>query len=299
MWERVGARVWEEGPSAPGAIVAIQSHVAYGHVGNSAAVLPLQRLGFDVLAIPTVVLAHHPGYGVWRGFKVERERIEAILDGLCERGLLQRCRALLSGYLGDPAIGNLVLRAIHDLRARDGTALALCDPVIGDDDTGVFVSPGTPEVFSDLLVPAADIVTPNRFELAHLTGRPVVDLEGAIGAADALRARGPRIVLATGLAGMPEAGVMGTLAVAPEGAFLARAPLRERVPHGTGDVLSALFLGHLLRTGNVVPALAAAAQAIDALILRTVTTGAEELAIVASQDDYDPVPDTSMIERLR
>ncbi len=174
------------------AVLSIQSAVAYGHVGNSAAVLPLQRLGFDVFPVPTVLLAHHPGQGRgWRGHKVEPERIEEILDGLAARGAFARCAAVLSGYLGDAAVGGLVLEALAAVRAARPDALYLCDPVIGDDASGVFVSAGIPEVMRERLLPAADILTPNRFELARLSGRPVENLTDAQAAAAALRARGP------------------------------------------------------------------------------------------------------------
>ena len=155
-------------PTGDQAVLSIQSQVAYGHVGNSAATLPLQRLGFEVIAINTVQLAHHPGHGSWCGHKVEPERIAQILEGVVRRGALGRCGAMISGYLGDAAVGAIVLDAVAALRAARPDALYLCDPVIGDDGPGVFVSAGIPELMRDVLVPAADIVTPNRFELAFL-----------------------------------------------------------------------------------------------------------------------------------
>ena len=186
-------------PAAEPAVLSIQSEVAYGHVGNSAATLPLQRLGFDVLPINTVQLAHHPGHGTWCGHKVEPERIAAILKGVEQRGALPRCDALLSGYLGDAAVADIVLDGLAALRAVRPDALFQCDPVIGDDAAGVFVSAGIPEAMRERLVPAADIVTPNRFELELLTGQPVATLSDARRAAAALRALGPKLVVATSL----------------------------------------------------------------------------------------------------
>ena len=151
------------------AILSIQSQVAYGHVGNSAAVLPLQRLGFDVFPLNTVQLAHHPGYGAWRGHKLRPEQLDEILRGLEEHGVLGRCAAVLSGYLGDPGVADVVARAVAAVRRARPEALYLCDPVIGDDGPGVFVSAGVPEAIRERLVPLADIVVPNRFELAQLT----------------------------------------------------------------------------------------------------------------------------------
>jgi len=184
---------------ARGAILSIQSQVAYGHVGNSAAVLPLQRLGFDVFPLNTVQLAHHPGYGAWRGHKLRPEQLDEILGGLEARGVLARWAAVLSGYLGDPRMADVVARAVEAVRAARPGATYLCDPVIGDDAPGVFVSAGVPEAIRERLAPLADIVVPNRFELAHLTGRQIQSLEDALIAAAELRAGGPRLVIVTGL----------------------------------------------------------------------------------------------------
>lgn len=266
------------------AILSIQSHVAYGHVGNSAAVLPLQRLGFDVLPVHTVQLAHHPGYGAWRGYRVEPERIEDVLKGLGEIGALRRCAALLSGYLGDPAVAELVIAAAGALRAERGDALVLCDPVIGDDDVGVFVAEGVPEAMRDRLVPAADVITPNRFELAFLSGREVSGLEDAVAAASALRARGPGIVVATGLP--LSADELGVLAVSADGAWLVTTPRRPDPPHGTGDVMSALFLGHYLLARSLPRALELSVSAMFALVERTLAAGTDELRLVAAQDEF-------------
>lgn len=264
------------------AVLSIQSHVAYGHVGNSAATLPLQRLGFDIYPVHTVQLAHHPGYGAWRGYRVEPERVADILDGLRSLGALGRCAALLSGYLGDAAMGEPVLWALRELRAERADALYLCDPVIGDDDVGVFVSAGVPELLRERLVPAAGIITPNRFELAHLAQQEVSGLEDAVAAASRLRARGTGIVVATGLP--VSADRLGVVAVAAEGAFAVTTPRLRQAPHGTGDVLSALYLGHYLATRSVALALERSVSAMFAVIERTLEQDASELCLVDAQD---------------
>jgi pyridoxine kinase len=270
-------------PSArPEAILSLQSAVACGHVGNSAATLPLQRLGFDVLAVNTVLLAHHPGHGRWRGHKVAPADIAEILDGLAAHGALERCVAVLSGYLGDPAVADLVLRAVAAVRAVRPDAPFLCDPVIGDDLSGVFVGAGIPVRMRDDLVPAADLVTPNRFELARLSGHEVSDLPTARAATAALRRQGPRIVVATGL---PLPGGLGVLADAEGEAWLVTTPRRPVTLGGTGDAFSALFLGHYLRTGDLRRALELAVAAVFALVERCCASGADELPLVALQDE--------------
>lgn len=280
------------------AVLSIQSQVASGHVGNSAATLPLQRLGFDVFAINTVQLAHHPGHGRWRGHRVEPERLAEILDGLDEHGVLGRCAAVLSGYLGDPAVAELVLRAVTAVRVRRPDALYVCDPVIGDDHTGVFVASGVPEAILDRLVPQADVVIPNQFELGFLTGRSIAGVDEARDAGAALRAKGPRLVVATGLTGIgPDR--LGVLADAAAETWLVATPRRPIRLGGTGDVFSALFLGHYLRTGDLRPTLERAVGAMFALIERTHADGADELRLVAAQDAFAAPPRRFAAERLR
>ncbi len=270
----------------PDAVLSIQSAVVSGHVGNSAATLPLQRLGFDVFSIPTVLLAHHPGQGRgWRGHKLLPEQIAELLAGLEARGTLARCAAVMSGYFGTPEVSELILHTVEAVRAARPDALFLCDPVIGDDHTGVFVAPGVAEAIQDRLLPAADIVTPNRFELAHLSGCPVDGLDDALKAAAAVRALGPPLVVATGLE-LPEApGTVSLLADSADASWLVTTPRLPGLVHGTGDAFSALFLGHYLRSGEPEAALELAAAAIFAVVERTHAAGADELQLVLAQDE--------------
>jgi pyridoxine kinase len=285
---------------ARGAILSIQSQVAYGHVGNSAATLPLQRLGFDVFPLNTVQLAHHPGYGAWRGHKLRPEQLDEILNGLKERGVLARCVAVLSGYLGDPEVAGVVRRAVDAVRAARPDAPYLCDPVIGDDGPGVFVAAGVPDAIGRHLVPGADIVVPNRFELAHLTGCRIESLEDALAAAAALRSRGPDLVVATGLLLPDRAGELAVLADAADEAWLVRTPhLPLAIGGGTGDAFAALFLGHYLAAGELRAGLERAVAAMFALVERTCADGAEELSLIAAQDELVAPPRRFPATRLR
>jgi pyridoxine kinase len=264
------------------AILSIQSWVAYGHVGNAAAVFPLQRLGFEVWAVNTVQFSNHT-YGSWRGRLFEPGEIGEIAHGIEERGVFPDCAAVLSGYIGDARLGAVVLETVRRVRAANPAALYCCDPVIGDIGRGVFVRPGIPEFFASEALGRADIITPNQFELEHLSGRKVRSLEEAVAAAEALRARGPGIVLVTSLERGPD--TVGLLAVAPAGAFLVETPLLPIAPNGAGDAVAALFLGHLLRGGAVPAALEAAAAAIFAVVDATHRAGTRELQLVAAQDE--------------
>ena len=270
------------------AILSIQSAVAYGHVGNSAAVFPLQRLGHEVWPIDTVQLSNHTGYGAWRGRAWGANDIAEVVRGIDERGALKRCEAVLSGYLGEAALGDAVLDGVARVKSANPQALYCCDPVIGDDHSGVFVRPGIIDFFRDRAIPAADIVTPNRFELALLTGAAVADMKDAVAATAILRARGPRLVLVTSL---PAAeGEIAMMAAGREGAWLVTTPRLPIVANGAGDLAAALFLGFYLRGRDPAAALEQTAAAVFAIIEATFRAGEGELQIVAAQEAIVSTP---------
>jgi pyridoxine kinase len=271
------------------AILSIQSATAYGHVGNAAAVFPLQRLGFEVWPVNTLQFSNHPGYGQWRGRSYDAAELGAIIQGLAELGVLGGCRAVLSGYLGDPATGAVVLEAVALVKAANPRALWCCDPVIGDTGAGIYVRPGIPEFFRDRALAEADLVTPNRFEAEYLTGIAIDSTASALAAAAALLAHGPRLVLLTGLERPGER--IGMLAATAAGSWLVETPQLALAASGAGDAVCALFLGHWLRAGDVEAALAAATSSIYAVLERTLEAGERELQLVAAQD-YLVMPPT-------
>src|SRR5919112_315267 len=178
-------------------VLSIQSHVAYGHVGNASAVFPMQRLGVEVWPIHTVQFSNHTGYGAWRGRVFDGPAIEDLVEGIAERGVLPRCDGVLSGYMGSADIGNAILSAVARVRAANPAALYCCDPLIGDVGRGVFVRPGIPEFMRDHAVPAADIITPNQFELDYLSGIATDTLASVKEAIAAVQLLGPKVVLVT------------------------------------------------------------------------------------------------------
>jgi pyridoxine kinase len=263
-------------------ILSIQSAVAYGHVGNSAAVFPLQRLGFEVWPVDTVQFSNHTGYGAWRGRAWDAATISDVIRGVAERGVLAQCEAVLSGYLGDVGLGEVVLETVAAVKAANPAALYCCDPVIGDDHSGVFVRPEIPAFFRDHAVAAADILTPNRFELALLSGREIAGLADALAAAAALRARGPRLILVTSLPGENESEI-AMLAAGNDAAALVATPRLPPLFNGAGDLTAAVFLAQYLRSGDAAVALAATAAAVHAILEETHRRATPELAIVAAQ----------------
>src|SRR5689334_13937633 len=187
-------------PGAVPAVLSVQSRVAYGHVGNAASVFPLQRLGIEAWALDTVAFSNHTGHGRWRGSAIAAAQIAELFEGIAALGVLPRIDAVLSGYLGDAATGPVLLDIVERVRAANPRALFCVDPVIGDTDTGSYVTPGIAEFFRDRALALADIVTPNLFELEYLSGRRIASLAEASEAAEVLRVRGPDIVLLTSLA---------------------------------------------------------------------------------------------------
>lgn len=268
-------------------VLTIQSHVAFGHVGNRAAVFPLERLGIEAIAVNTVQFSNHTGYGVWTGTVFPPEHIAEIIAGIEARGALTTADAVLTGYMGDAALGAVVLDAVARVKAGRPEALYCCDPVMGDVGRGFFVRPGIPDFFRQRAVPAADIITPNQFELEYLTGRQVGDLASALEAADAARTLGPRWVLVTSLtrADAP-ADSIEMLLVGPEGAFLVTTPRLDLspMPNGAGDCTAALFLAKLMETADPAKALGHAASAIYAVFDATRQSGLRELQLIRAQD---------------
>lgn len=281
------------------AILSIQSSVAYGHVGNSAAVFPLQRLGIDVWPVLTVHFSNHTGYGSFRGPVLAADQIAEVLRGVEERGVLPGCDAVLSGYMGDVSLGALVLDAVAKVKAANPKAIYCCDPVLGDVDRGFFVRPGLPEFMADRAVPQADIITPNQFELEFLAGREVKTLADALAAARAVQATGPKIVLVTSLTRQDApVDVIEMLAVAPDGAWIVATPRLPIAVNGSGDITAALFLAHYLRSGDPATALGRTAGTVYAVMEETHRSGKREIQIVAAQDAIATPPERFEVKRV-
>ncbi|HET9649899.1 MAG TPA: pyridoxal kinase PdxY [Microlunatus sp.] len=267
-------------------ILSIQSAVAYGHAGNSAATFPLMRMGVEVWPVLTVNFSNHTGYGAWRGPLIPPAEVAAVVTGIDERGVLDRCDAVLSGYQGSVEIGQVVLDAVDLVRSRNQGAVYCCDPVMGDVGRGFFVRPEIPAMMRDLVVPAADIVTPNQFELEFLTGQTLRTLDDVVRAARELRAAGPRTVLVTSVVADTAPDTVSMVAVTGDGAWSVTTPAIPQTFTGAGDVTSAIFLAHLLRGGDIVEALGATAAAMYGLLSATHAARRWELALVAAQDEF-------------
>ena len=281
-------------------ILSIQSRVAYGHVGNAAAVFPLQRLGHEVWPIDTTMLSNHLGYKQWGGRMLSAVEVGAVLDGLAGLGVLARCDAVLSGFIGEPGTGVVVAEAVGRVKAAHPQALYACDPVMGDRG-GLYVQPGVLAMFKERLLPLADVALPNYFELGWLTGAPLATRANVLDAIRRLRDVGPGLVVATGLQHADlGADEIEIIAVDADGAWSVVTPFLAGAPTaGTGDCFAALFLGHYLPRRDPAAALSQAASAMFAIIERTVAGGREELAIIAAQGQLEQPAPRFVARRLR
>jgi pyridoxine kinase len=266
-------------------VISIQSQVAYGHVGNSAAVFPMQMHGIDVIAVPTTLLSNRPGYPTIRGRVLEAQLVADLLLGAEERGALDTAQVILSGYLGSAEIATVVADFVQRAKARNPALTYACDPVLGDRDGGLFVQSDIPPLMRDRLCPLADIITPNHFEFEWLCGAKAGTIDDVI--AQALMIRGPSTIVVTSaeLADTPDDAIE-TIAVersqAHYQAWRVATPKLPISPSGTGDLFAALLMSARVRGSNTPDALSHAASAIFAVLECTAARGTEEMRIVES-----------------
>ena len=267
-------------------ILSIQSHVAYGHVGNAAAAFPLQRLGIEVWQVHTVQFSNHTGYGSWKGAVFDAGMIREVIAGISERGALRLCDGVLSGYMGSADIGEAILDTVLRVRRANPAMRYCCDPVIGDVGRGVFVRPGIPEFMRERALPAADVITPNQFELELLAGRETKTMADALAAVAALHARGPGAILVTSLH-TNETPAASIDMIASDGTrqFLVRTPKLPITVNGAGDAIAALFFAHYLQSQSVAQALSRAASSVFGILERTAEKGSREILLIEAQQE--------------
>ncbi|QTV79742.1 pyridoxal kinase PdxY [Microbacterium sp. NIBRBAC000506063] len=268
-------------------VLSIQSAVAYGHVGNSAAVFPLQRIGVEVLPVYTVNFSNHTGYGAWRGPLIAPEDVREVITGIEERGAFAEIDVVLSGYQGSEGIADVIIDAVARVKAANPAAIYACDPVMGNAKSGCFVAPAIPELLREKVVPVADLITPNQFELGYLTGTEPDTLESTLASADLARSMGPRTILVTSVErpDRPE-GTIEMLAVTDDGAWIVQTPLLPMKANGSGDVTAALFSAHYTATSDAAAALERTASSVYDLLRLTHESGRRELQLIEAQEFY-------------
>jgi len=248
----------------------------------------------------TVHFSNHTGYGAWRGPLLDPADVRDVIRGIDERGALASVDAVLSGYQGDPAVGAVILDAVARVKELNPDAVYCCDPVMGDVGRGMFVRPGIPEFMRDTVVPAADILTPNHFELDFLAGTTTTTMAHVLAAVDIVRDRGPRDVLVTSvLVDDTAAGSLDVVAVSDAGAWAVTTPLLPITPNGCGDVTAALYLAHLATSGSPATAVERTTASVFAILEATIAAGTREIQLVAAQDAIAAPPATFTARQLR
>ena len=259
-------------------ILSLQSEVVYGHVGNAAARFALQRLGFEVWSVPTVLYSNHPGHGDFGGDNVAASEMTRLIDALDRQGHLARCDAVLTGYARTADQVAVMANAIDTVKTQNPSAVFAIDPVLGDTDTGAYVPLDVADTLPKILVPEADILMPNHFELEFLSGQPVTDFASTIAAALPLQSP---IVVATSI---PHKDKYATIAITDSEAWFVETDIVPKAPHGVGDLTSALFLGHQLLGKDIPTSLQKAVSSVYALIKESADRSLDELPLIQHQE---------------
>ncbi|MFX1672689.1 pyridoxal kinase PdxY [Paraburkholderia sp. A2WS-5] len=271
-------------------VLSIQSHVVFGHAGNSAAVFPMLRLGVNVWPLNTVQFSNHTQYGHWTGSAIDAGQMVDLAEGIGAIGVLPRCDAVLSGYLGTPEQAQAVIDVVRAVKAANPHARYYCDPVMGavnGDGSGCKVEPGIQAFLVRHMPEVADALMPNHSELQRLVGREIETAEEAVDACRELLERGPKLVLVKHLLDRNSpADTFNMLVVSEHEAWLGQRPLYHfaRQPVGVGDITSAIFVARLMNGDTLRPAFEHTLAAVNAVVKATYDAGRYELEIVAAQD---------------
>ncbi len=256
-------------------VLCLSSQVAYGHVGNSATIVALQTLGCTVIDIPTIILSSHPGHGASAGIEIPAEKIDEILDVLWAQGRLDKVDAVISGYIKTPQQAAIIKKVIERIKVKNPSAIYCCDPVIGDELSGIYVAQAVANAIKSELAILSDILAPNLFEFQFLTGQQATSMADCI---DQAHQKFKAHVLLTS-APMKDIDQCGTLLISPEDAWMCTSSRIDKVPKGTGDLLTGLFVGHYLSTHSYKKALAYASGQLTSVLIESAQQGGDELTL--------------------
>ena len=261
-------------------VVSIQSQVVYGQVGNTIAVPTLQALGLRVAAVPTVVLSNTPHQPSMHGGAIPLDWFEGYLSDLEARGALQRLRAVVMGYLGGPAQAEALARWIQVLVRERPAIQVFIDPVLGDEDVGVYVDPGMVEAYRSHRLPLADGRVPNGFERGLLTGRPVTSIDDVVDAARSLITGRTQWVVATSAApGTWRKGWMRVVVVTRDQVEIIEHRRLDTTPKGTGDMFNATLTGQRLAGASVADAARLACDRVLDVLTASHAAGSAEMLV--------------------
>lgn len=281
-------------------ILSIQSAVAFGYVGNSAAVFPLQRLGHTVWPVHTVNFSNHTGYPHVRGPIIPASDVRDVIEGMDLNGALNDVDVVLSGYQGSAEISSVILDTVARVRELNPRMTYVADPVMGNLDHGIYVAEDIVPLMRDRVIREAEIITPNQFELGVLTGAPVRTYAQTLDAVDTVRSWGPEVVLVTSVFQQEATdSTVDLMVVDSSGAWVVSTPMLSGKITGSGDVTAALFTSHYLESSDAKTALERTTSSIFELISRTRQTDSPELLLVECQDILVTPPTHFEATRLR
>ena len=261
-------------------VVSVQSQVVYGRVGNNVAIPALEALGLSVAAVPTVVFSNTPHYPTMHGGALPIEWFEGYLQDLSARGALHALRAILVGYLGNPEQAEALAGWVRALLKERADLRIVIDPVMGDYEHGIFVNPNLVGSYRRDLLPLADGLTPNSFELAHLTGLAVSDVESVITAARTLLTGRTQWVAVTSAAPdtWPQDEMQVVLVTRTQAEVIAH-PYIHTTPKGTGDLFCATLTGHWVNGAGLSEATAQACRQVMRALRHTEQLRCAELLL--------------------
>lgn len=265
-------------------IISAQSHVCYGHVGNSAAAFPMQKLGVSVHLVPTTILSNHPAHSSFYGQAIESDLLRDLFSGLEERGAFHGSAGFQSGYLATLDNGHVIEKAVKRFKVCNPKGIYCLDPVMGDVGKGFFVQAGIPELITQKLLPLADIITPNKFEFDALTATNCQSHNDMVAAARKLMGDfNLRCVVITS-ADFGEKETTHTLVVRREDATLYTTPFLQNSPSGTGDLFTGMFIARILLGQDEIEAADVSLNAVYSIIKHTVKSNLSELDIITNQE---------------
>ncbi|EJG0933752.1 pyridoxal kinase PdxY [Vibrio parahaemolyticus] len=280
-------------------ILSIQSHVVYGHAGNSSAVFPIQRMGIDAWPIHTVQYSNHTQYEQgWKGQKFCSDDVRTLLHGLDNINTLGECGAVLSGYQGSPDQCKAVADVVRSVKESNHNAIYVCDPVMGDPDKGCIVADGVREEITQSLLPISDVIVPNQYELTAMTGVEIHSVYDAVTACKEALKLGPKIVLVKHLHSI-DSDMFSMILATPKACYLTQRPNIEfkQQPVGVGDLISAVFTACLMKNMSPTVAFRHTNNAIYGVLDMTKGYGTWELQIVNAQYEFvEPSHDFNIVK---